>query len=192
MADDPQHPEGRDLGAGGGLELMTMTRRLRDAPPPYPCARPHDGAGAIIHARAVEHLGTGTYGGALWVGSGVAPYDRFADGAANAAGLRMQQAERAPCGSVECLFSYASGGVYVPSLQQFVALLASGHQGGGSNEVNVFDMRTGTWNPSGRPANPTVRLYVKHGATWPELHRLRRYPPDRSAWSDRAPAMTTP
>jgi hypothetical protein len=145
---------------------MTMTRRLGMLLFLILVLVPMTGSAQSFTRGQWNTWGTGTYGGALWVGSGVAPYDRFADGT-NAAGLRMQQAERVPCRSVECLFSYASGGVYVPSLQQFVALLGSGHQGGGSNEVNVFDMRTGRWNPSGRPANPTVRLYVKHGATWP-------------------------
>jgi len=111
--------------------------------------------------------GAGTYGSALFRGSGVAPYDVLADGRTSVNGKTMQQAENGSGGEDALLGAYSSGGVYVPSLQQFVTLLTTGHFAGGSNEVNVFDLTTGTWNPSGRPVNPTVRLFMPENGTWP-------------------------
>ena len=111
--------------------------------------------------------GAGTYGSALFRGSGVAPYDVLADGTTSVNGKTMQQAENGSGGEDALLGAYSSGGVYVPSLQQFVTLLTTGHFAGGSNEVNVFDLTTGTWNPSGRPVNPTVRLFMPENGTWP-------------------------
>ena len=111
--------------------------------------------------------GTGTYGSALFRGNGTAPYDVFADGTTSVNGKTMQQAEQGTGGEDALLGAYSSGGVYVPSLQQFVSLLTTGHFAGGSNEVNVFDLTTGTWNPSGRPVNPTVRLFMPVNGTWP-------------------------
>jgi len=80
----------------------------------------------------------------------------------------MQQAEGGTGGPNAQLGAYSSGGIYVPSINQVVTLLTTGHGAGGSNEVNVFDLSTGTWNPGGtRPVNPTVRLYMPVGGTWP-------------------------
>jgi len=80
----------------------------------------------------------------------------------------MQQAEGGTGGPNAQLGAYSSGGIYVPSINQIVTLLTTGHGAGGSNEVNVFDLSTGTWNPGGtRPVNPMVRLYMPVGGTWP-------------------------
>ena len=109
-----------------------------------------------------------SFGSVLFVGNGTAPYDVLADGTTSVNGQTMQQAEGGSGGPNAQLGLYSSGGIYVPSINQVVTLLTSGHSAGGSNEVNVFDMATGTWNPGGtRPVNPTVRLYMPVGGTWP-------------------------
>ena len=91
----------------------------------------------------------------------------MADGRTSVNGKTMQQAEGGTGGPDALLGAFSSGGVYIPSLQQFVTLLTTGHFAGGSNEVNVFDLTTGAWNPSGRPVNPTVRLFMPENGTWP-------------------------
>jgi hypothetical protein len=111
--------------------------------------------------------GSGSLAGAMFVGNGTAPYDIFADGVTSVKGKTMQQAQNGQPG--EPLFAFSSGGIYVPTQQKFIALLTTGHFAGGSNEVNFFDLATGSWNPGGRMANPTVRLYMRQGAgnIWP-------------------------
>jgi len=43
----------------------------------------------------------------------------------------------------------------------------TGDQAWTTNEVNVFDIPSGTWNPGGRPMDPTTGLFVQDGVTWP-------------------------
>src|SRR6185503_13421123 len=68
-----------------------------------------------------------TYGSALFVGAGNAPYDVLADGTTSVQGLSLQQAENGSGGPNAVLSAYSAGGIFVPSLNQFVALLSTGH-----------------------------------------------------------------
>jgi hypothetical protein len=135
-------------------------------PPPTPTPTP--APGSFVRGQWTQFSNDKrSFAGALFVGDGSAPYDVFADGSTTVKGQTLQQAETGSGGPNAQLSAYSAGGIYVPSINQFVALLSTGHYAGGSNEVNVFDLASGTWNPGGRPVNPTVRLYMKVGGTWP-------------------------
>ncbi len=107
--------------------------------------------------------GTGTYDGVLFRGDGTAPYDHFADGTTSVKGVTMQQAEGGTGGSDALLGAYSTGGLYIQSLDAFLALCTTGHGSGGSNEVNQFALSSGTWV---NVVRPTVRLYMPVNETW--------------------------
>jgi hypothetical protein len=151
-----------------GSSAASLGQGSPPAPTPVPNPTPTPVPGAFARGQWTQFSNDKrSFAGALFVGDGSAPYDVLADGATSVKGQTLQQAEIGSGGPNAQLAAYSAGGIYVPSIHQFVALLTSGHYTGGSNEVNVFDLSSGTWNPGGRPVNPTVRLYMKVGGTWP-------------------------
>ena len=137
-------------------------------PTPVPNPTPTPAPGSFTRGQWTHFSNDNkTFGSALFVGDGSAPYDVFADGTTSVKGQTLQQAEIGSGGPNAQLAAYSAGGIYIPSINQFVTLLTTGHYAGGSNEVNVFDLSSGTWNPGGRPVNPTVRLYMRVGMAWP-------------------------
>src|SRR5262245_61627769 len=137
-------------------------------PTPAPNPTPAPAAGSFTRGQWTRFSNDNkSFGSALFVGDGTAPYDVLADGTTSLKGRTMQQAQNGGGGPNGLLAGYSSGGIYVPSINQFVTLLSTGHAGGGSNEVNVFGVASGKWNPGGRPVNPTVRLFMGNGIPWP-------------------------
>lgn len=125
--------------------------------------------------------GSGTLSAAQWHvaeagAGGAAPYDALLNAAGALtnftgaqAGMRLGEA-RGQTGGVQTPFiTWDTGGVWDSVAEQFIFTLWGGDGGESTNEVNVWDFATGTWNPTGRPFNPTTRLHTAQSVNWPAV-----------------------
>jgi len=107
--------------------------------------------------------GSGTYNSAVWRSTGTAT---IRDGSTIPNGTQLGSfiGRR---GSSESGFDAWVTSVWDTTRNQMMICCGTGDQAWTTNEVNVFDLATGTWNPDGRPMDPTTQLFEKTGITWP-------------------------
>src|SRR5262245_26605287 len=107
--------------------------------------------------------GTGTYHAAVWTSDGTAT---IRTGATIPAGTQLGQFIGSR-GNSDNAFAAWTSSAWDTTRSQMIICCGTGDAAWTTNEVNVFDIHSGSWNPSVRPMDPTVGLFTHDGTPWP-------------------------